>query len=80
MTTTNSNSALKNYILVTIAYWGLTITDGAIRMLVLLHFHTLGYTPIQNSLSLLILRNIWRSYQLIWRLDRFSIWFKINPL
>ena len=45
--TTNLNPDLKNYIVVTIAYWGLTITDGAIRMLVLLHFHTLGYTPIQ---------------------------------
>ncbi len=42
-----NNSALSNYLIVTAAYWGLTITDGAIRMLVLLHFHTLGYTPTQ---------------------------------
>lgn len=45
MTTASAN--LRNYALVTAAYWGFTITDGALRMLVLLHFHTLGYTPIQ---------------------------------
>src|SRR3954465_7596304 len=40
-------SATGNYILVTIAYWAFTLTDGALRMLVLLHFHELGYTPVQ---------------------------------
>lgn len=40
-------SAIRNYILVTIAYWAFTLTDGALRMLVLLHFHDLGYTPVQ---------------------------------
>lgn len=38
---------LRNYILVTLAYWGFTITDGALRMLVLLHFHKMGYSPIE---------------------------------
>lgn len=38
---------LKNYILVTAAYWGFTLTDGALRMLVLLHFFNLGYSPVQ---------------------------------
>jgi MFS family permease len=38
---------LKNYALVTAAYWGQTLSDGALRMLVLLHFNTLGYTPFQ---------------------------------
>jgi predicted MFS family arabinose efflux permease len=37
---------LRGYALVTIAYWALTITDGAMRMLVLLHFHALGYGPV----------------------------------
>ncbi|MCP3858204.1 MAG: organoarsenical effux MFS transporter ArsJ [Phycisphaeraceae bacterium] len=37
---------LRGYALVTIAYWALTITDGAMRMLVLLHFHELGYGPV----------------------------------
>ena len=40
-------SALRNYALVTLAYWAFTLTDGALRMLVLLHFHSLGYTPVQ---------------------------------
>jgi predicted MFS family arabinose efflux permease len=40
-------TAVRNYILVTIAYWAFTLTDGALRMLVLLHFHDLGYTPIE---------------------------------
>ncbi|BAZ06412.1 organoarsenical effux MFS transporter ArsJ [Calothrix sp. NIES-3974] len=47
MSTTASSANLKNYILVTIAYWGFTITDGALRMLVLLYFNNIGYTPIQ---------------------------------
>ena len=40
---------LRTYGLVTGAYWGLTITDGALRMLVLLHFHNLGYGPLELS-------------------------------
>ena len=40
------NTAERNYAIVTAAYWGFTLTDGALRMLVLLHFHNLGYTPI----------------------------------
>ena len=38
---------LRNYIYVTGAYWGFTLTDGALRMLVLLHFAVLGYSPVQ---------------------------------
>ena len=38
---------LRNYTLVTGAYWGFTLTDGALRMLVLLHFHQMGYSPVQ---------------------------------
>ena len=37
---------LRNYILVTAGYWVFTITDGALRMLVLLHFNELGYSPV----------------------------------
>ena len=40
-------SGIRNYILVTAAYWAFTLTDGALRMLVLLHFHNLGYTPVE---------------------------------
>ena len=38
---------LRNYILVTAAYWSDTLTDGAIRMLVLFYFYQRGYTPFQ---------------------------------
>ena len=38
---------LRNYSLMTAVYWSFTLTDGALRMLVLLHFHGLGYSPIQ---------------------------------
>jgi len=37
---------LRNYALVTAGYWVFTVTDGALRMLVLLHFNELGYTPL----------------------------------
>lgn len=45
---------LRNYSLVTGAYWGFTLTDGALRMLVLLHFYQLGYTPTQIALLFLL--------------------------
>lgn len=41
---------LRNYTLVTAAYWGFTLTDGALRMLVLLYFHQLGYSPLEVAL------------------------------
>jgi predicted MFS family arabinose efflux permease len=37
---------LRNYALVTGGYWVFTLTDGALRMLVLLHFNELGYSPV----------------------------------
>lgn len=45
---------LRSYSLVTAAYWGFTLTDGALRMLVLLHFHTLGYTPVHLAFLFLL--------------------------
>ncbi len=41
---------VRNYAVVTGAYWSFTLTDGALRMLVLLHFHALGYSPFQLAL------------------------------
>ncbi len=38
---------LAAYMTVTAAYWAFMLTDGALRMLVLLHFHTLGFSPVQ---------------------------------
>jgi MFS family permease len=40
-------SAVRHYVVVTAAYWAFTFTDGALRMLVLLHFHGLGYAPAE---------------------------------
>ncbi|TKB49227.1 organoarsenical effux MFS transporter ArsJ [Ferrimonas sediminicola] len=37
---------LRQYLLVTFNYWNFTLTDGALRMLVVLHFHQLGYSPL----------------------------------
>ena len=45
---------LRNYTLVTGAYWAFTLTDGALRMLVLLHFHELGYSPVQIAFLFLL--------------------------
>ena len=38
---------LRNYVLVTGAYWADTIADGAIRLLVLFFFYERGYSPIE---------------------------------
>ena len=41
------DQGIRNYLVVTGGYWAFTITDGAIRMLVVLFFHQLGYTPFE---------------------------------
>jgi MFS family permease len=47
-------TAVRNYIVVTSAYFLFTLTDGAIRMLVLLHFYKLGYTPFTLAFLFLL--------------------------
>jgi len=47
MTAPRNDTDLRNYLTVTAGYWAFTVTDGAIRMLVVLYFHLLGYTPFQ---------------------------------
>ncbi|WP_456380180.1 organoarsenical effux MFS transporter ArsJ [Thiolapillus sp.] len=44
---------LRNYLVVTGGYWAFTITDGAIRMLVVLYFHMLGYSPFEVAMLFL---------------------------
>ncbi|MEA3410812.1 MAG: organoarsenical effux MFS transporter ArsJ [Pseudomonadota bacterium] len=44
------NSNLRNYLVVTGGYWAFTVTDGAIRMLVVLYFHQLGYSPFEVAM------------------------------
>ena len=48
------HSATRHYAIVTAAYWGFTLTDGALRMLVLLHFHQLGYSPFTLAFLFLL--------------------------
>ncbi|MEB8431004.1 organoarsenical effux MFS transporter ArsJ [Cocleimonas sp. KMM 6892] len=47
------NTDLKNYLVVTAGYWAFTLTDGAIRMLVVLYFHMLGYSPFEVAMLFL---------------------------
>ncbi len=41
---------IRQYIVVTGNYWAFTLTDGALRMLVVLYFHSLGYSPIDIAM------------------------------
>ncbi|MGB5834537.1 MAG: organoarsenical effux MFS transporter ArsJ [Thiohalocapsa sp.] len=43
----------RNYLTVTAGYWAFTITDGAIRMLVVLYFHLLGYSSLEVAMLFL---------------------------
>lgn len=45
---------LRSYATVTAAYWAFTLTDGALRMLVLLHFHRLGFSPVDLAMLFLL--------------------------
>ena len=42
-------SPLQQYGIVTANYWAFTLTDGALRMLVVFHFHQLGYSTLAVS-------------------------------
>jgi len=44
---------VRQYLVITGNYWVFTLTDGALRMLVVLHFHGLGYSPLQIALLFL---------------------------
>ncbi|TKB46889.1 organoarsenical effux MFS transporter ArsJ [Thalassotalea mangrovi] len=44
---------VRQYLLVTINYWAFTLTDGALRMLVVLHFHELGYDALEIAMLFL---------------------------
>jgi len=43
----NLSSDLKQYLVITGNYWAFTLTDGALRMLVVLYFHQLGYNALE---------------------------------
>ena len=44
---------IKQYLVITGNYWAFTLTDGALRMLVVLYFHQLGYSPLNIALLFL---------------------------
>ncbi|ALO42229.1 organoarsenical effux MFS transporter ArsJ [Pseudoalteromonas phenolica] len=44
---------IKQYLLITSNYWAFTLTDGALRMLVVLYFHQLGYSALEVALLFL---------------------------
>lgn len=45
--------SIRQYLLVTGNYWAFTLTDGALRMLVVLHFYDLGYKPLAIAMLFL---------------------------
>ncbi len=49
----NLSPEVRQYMMVTGNYWAFTLTDGALRMLVVLHFHQLGYSPLQIAMLFL---------------------------
>ena len=66
---------MRNYLIVTGAYWGFTLTDGALRMLVLLHFFRLGYSPFTLAFLFLLYEAAGIGANLIggWLATRFGI-------
>jgi len=68
-------AAARNYVIVTAAYWGFTLTDGALRMLVLLHFFRLGYSPFALAFLFLLYEAAGIGANLIggWLATRFGI-------
>ena len=47
------SEGVRQYLLITFNYWAFTLTDGALRMLVVLHFHQLGYSPLEVAMLFL---------------------------
>jgi predicted MFS family arabinose efflux permease len=47
------SAQIRQYLIITGNYWAFTLTDGALRMLVVLHFHQLGYSPLQIAMLFL---------------------------
>ena len=68
-------AGLRNYAIVTAAYWGFTLTDGALRMLVLLHFFRLGFSPFTLAFLFLLYEAAGIGANLVggWLATRFGI-------
>jgi predicted MFS family arabinose efflux permease len=74
-TTATAPQGTRNYLIVTLAYWGFTLTDGALRMLVLLHFYRLGYSPFTLAFLFLLYEAAGVGANLVggWLATRFGI-------
>jgi len=68
-------SPARSYLVVTASYWGFTLTDGALRMLVLLHFFRLGYSPFTLAFLFLLYETagIFANLGGGWLVSRFGI-------
>ncbi|WP_209426319.1 organoarsenical effux MFS transporter ArsJ [Pararhodobacter sp. SW119] len=66
---------LAAYVAVTAAYWAFMLSDGALRMLVLLHFHILGFSPVQLAYLFLLyeLAGILTNYSAGWIGARYGL-------
>ena len=53
MSDATARTMASQYLVITGNYWAFTLTDGALRMLVVLHFHQLGYSPLQVAMLFL---------------------------
>ena len=71
----SANTGLRNYLIVTSAYWSFTLTDGALRMLVLMHFFRLGYSPFTLAFLFLLYEAAGVAANLVggWLATRFGI-------
>lgn len=71
----SSGRGARDYLVVTGAYWGFTLTDGALRMLVLLHFFRLGYSPFTLAFLFLLYEaaGIFANFGGGWLAGRFGI-------
>jgi predicted MFS family arabinose efflux permease len=71
----SSNAGLRNYLIVTSAYWSFTLTDGALRMLVLMHFFRLGYSPFTLAFLFLLYEAAGVAANLVggWLATRFGV-------
>lgn len=54
MAQAGTTRAVRDYLIVTASYWGFTLVDGALRMVVLLHFFQLGYSPFTLAFLFLL--------------------------
>lgn len=68
-----------SYLIVTVAYWAFMLSDGALRMLVLLHFHQNGFSPLQLASLFLFyeLAGIFTNLYAGWLASKFGLKFTL---